>query len=174
MIDRDEADVALRDIAGARARAGELRGYALSGGVLIAWGLVWLVCNLASQIDPVHGPASWGMGVPIGIAASVLTPGRRDLRVFGVIAIAMAFVVGVIAITGAASPRSFGVLVVWLVAASYGVLGLWVGRRFLIVGAALAACALIGWFVVPDLLFLMLGLGGGGVLILSGLWMRRA
>lgn len=42
------------------------------------------------------------------------------------------------------------------------------------IGLAIALAVILGWFVFPAWLYLWLGLGGGGALLLSGLWLRRA
>ena len=61
-----------------------------------------------------------------------------------------------------------------VVAAAYVVLGVWAGARFALLGVALGAVVVAGWFVAPSWLFLCLGLGGGGTLLAGGLWLRRA
>ncbi len=180
MIDRQDAASALASIDSARERSGELRRYANAGSKLIGWGLVWLVCNLCTQLIPVWGAKSWLIGVPAGILWSMWNPGLgggqgkgsgryalMGLTVFG-------FFAAVMAVTGVHDQLQANVIVSLTVATVYIVVGLWVGQRFAWIGLALAAIVLAGWFGDRAHLYLWLALGGGGALIVSGLWLRRA
>lgn len=173
-IEPSDARAALHAAEQSRRRAIELGGYARAGSILIAWGLVWLVGNLASQFRPDIAMWCW----PIGIAGAVLwtiVRGERptDWRVFATVTTAFAFLVLVLAITGGGH-REQNAITALLVAASYITLGIWSGARFAWLGIALAVIVCIGWFIAPAWFYLWLGLGGGGALLLGGLWLRRA
>jgi hypothetical protein len=60
-----------------------------------------------------------------------------------------------------------------VVAASYAVMGCWVGLRLTVAGGALAALTLCGFFFVPAYFSLWMAVVGGGALVLGGLWLRR-
>ena len=176
MIGQDDAASALEAIERTRQRAGELRGYAHAGDIVAAWGLVWLVCNLLGYFAPQYGLA-W----PIGIALAVIWSmwrgrgqGKADgraalsaLAVFGMIAL-------VVSIAGVESADQGNALISAFVAGLYVVQGIWMGRRFAWIGLVIAACVIAGWFFDRAHLELWLGIGGGGALILSGIWLRRA
>jgi hypothetical protein len=173
-IGTDSAGDALAAIQTTRRRSAELRGYARAGDHLIAWGLVWLVGNLTAQFAPAEANWAW----MIGIAAAVLfqffhSRGRTDWRVLATVAGALGFYALAVAIVGIAPSLqpAFGSLVV---AGIYVGMGIWVGPRFAWLGMVIAAVIVLGRFAFPAWLPLSLGLGGGGALIVSGLWLRQA
>lgn len=177
----DEAAAALRSIAGARQRGAALRRYAGAASTVIVWGVVWLVCNLLTQFFP-WGERSWILGVPVGILWSVLHPlprhegaGKADLRVPLSIFAAFGFLWLVMLVARPAIDTGSGnVMVSLLVAIAYVITGIWSGARIALLGVALTAAICLGWFVFPAWLYLWLGLGGGGALILGGIWLARA
>jgi hypothetical protein len=57
--------------------------------------------------------------------------------------------------------------------AAYAILGIWSGKRFFLLGAVVLMSASVGWWVVPQWLFLALALGGGVALFVGGIWLRR-
>lgn len=180
MIDQQDAASALASIESARERSSELRRYAHAGDKLIGWGLVWLVCNLSTQLAPTWGSKSWLIGVPAGILWSMMGPGlggsrgRGSVRYALMAAAVFGFFASVMAVTGVHDQLQANVIVSLTVATVYIVVGLWAGQRFAWIGLALAAVVLAGWFGDRAHLYLWLALGGGGALILSGLWLRRA
>jgi hypothetical protein len=178
MIGQEDAASALASVDTARRRATELRSYAHAGDILIAWGLVWLIGNLASWYEPTWSPWVW----PVGIAAAALFSmlrgrvghGRFDWRVLGTVLAGLGLFAATVVLNGPANPHKYDVLIVLFVATAYVVLGIWAGQRFAWTGLAMAAVALLGWNYDRGHLLLWLGFGGGGALILSGLWLRRA
>ncbi|RYY28204.1 MAG: hypothetical protein EOP62_03095 [Sphingomonadales bacterium] len=180
MIDRDDAASALASIDSARERSGELRRYAHAGDKLIGWGLVWLICNLCTQLIPVWGAKSWLIGVPIGIIWSMMGPGLgggagKGTGRYALMALAIfGFFAAIMAVAGVRDQLQANAIVSLTVATVYIVVGIWSGPRFAWIGLALAALVLFGWFGDPSHLYLWLALGGGGALIVSGLWLRRA
>jgi hypothetical protein len=180
MIDRQDAASALASIETARRRSGELRRYAAAGDKLIGWGLIWLVCNLLTQFAPVWGPKSWLIGVPAGVLWSMTGPGLggesgegagryalMGLAVFG-------FFAAILSVAGVHDPLQANAIISLTVAAVYVVMGIWAGPRFACIGLALAALVLGGWFADRSHIAFWLALGGGGALIVSGLWLRQA
>jgi hypothetical protein len=51
--------------------------------------------------------------------------------------------------------------------------GLWTGWRLIVLGGALVALTLFGFYGVGHWYSLYMGLVGGGALLLGGLWFRR-
>ena len=174
VMEKSEARGALEMVDRSRRIAFELSGYARAGDILIAWGVVWLLCNLLVQFLPERGFWSW----PVGITAASLFSlrsgrGRSDWRVPATAATAFGFLVLVLAITGGEASAQNAITAL-LVAACYVMMGIWAGARFAWLGLLLAACVCIGWFAFPAWLYLWLGIGGGGAFIMAGLWLRRA
>lgn len=169
-----EAERALGEIEAGRRRAFELRGYAAAGSTLIAWGLVWVAANMVVQFVPRFGALAWGAGIVAALVWTFTRPRQlSEMRVLVTWLVLSAYVATIIAIAGAAAPLS-ATIIALSVAAAYVVLGIWAGLRFAVLGAILAAIALLAWTLSPGLLFLWLALGGGGTLILGGLWLVRA
>jgi hypothetical protein len=178
--EKDAAD-ALAAVAQVRRRSFELRGYAHAGDLVLAWGLVWLVCNLAVQFAPDWGPNTWPVGIVLASLFCIVrsrarprTPEAIDARVYASVSTAIAFVALVVVIAGLDDPRQTNAIISLYIAASYVGLGIWTGMRFTWAGLAIAALVLIGWFADREHFYLWMGLGGGGALIATGLWLRRA
>jgi hypothetical protein len=175
----EDAASALRDVERTRRRAVELSGYAHAGDSLIGWGLVWLICNLVTQLAPAWGNNSWLIGIPAAVAWSMTRKPRGGARGGGWRTVATAltafgFFAALMLVAGIRDPLQANALVSLCVATAYVVLGIWAGARFAWIGLALAALVLAGWFFDRSHLYLWLAFGGGGALLLSGLWLRRA
>ena len=177
MIGRDDAASALDAIERTRQRATELRGYAHAGDIVIGWGLVWLVCNLLGYFAP-HVEWAWPAGIALAVIWSTWRGARGQRKgdpraavsaftVFGMIALVMS-------IAGVDSPDQGNAMISAFVAGFYVLQGIWMGQRFAWIGLVIAVCVIAGWFADRAHLELWLGIGGGGALILSGLWLRRA
>lgn len=176
----EDAVAALRSIDSARQHGAALRRYAGAASTVLVWGLVWLVCNLLSQFFP-WGPKSWMVGVPVGTLWAILHPlPRREgagmewripLSIFT--AFFILWLMGLIA-RPQIDARSGDAIVSLLVALAYIVTGIWSGMRIALLGVAVVVAICLGWFAFPAWLFLWLGLGGGGALILGGIWLRHA
>lgn len=169
-----DAQQALRMVAQSRRRADEFRNYAEAGPPLIAWGLVWIAGNLTAQFAPASANLVWPVAIAGAVLFTVVKSRRRgDGRIIASIATMFGFAVLSLAMIGG-DARIQNALVVLIVAASYIVIGIWWGMRLVWLGLAVAVAATLGWFVFPEWLYLWLGLGGGGALLVSGLWLRRA
>ena len=55
----------------------------------------------------------------------------------------------------------------------YCIAGLWFGTIFIVIGLAMTALTLVGYFFVGAAFLLWMAVVNGGGLILGGLWMRR-
>jgi len=182
MIDRTDAAAALADIAQSRRRSIELSGYAHAGDIVLAWGLVWLVCNLAVQFVPQGGANSWPIGIVLASGFSFWRGARwppfgragPDWRIAATAGIALGFLVLVMVIARFADPRQANAVISLAVAAGYGAAGIWAGRRFALAGGFIALLVLVAWFFDRSHFHLWMGLGGGGTLVATGLWLRRA
>lgn len=177
-IDHGDAAASLAAVARTRQRSGELRGYAHAGDIVAAWGLVWLVCNLTGYFAPRYTGNAWLAGIVLGVVWSIWRGGRAGdrpgWRVHASAATTVAFVALVVLIAEVRDQAQINALISLFVAVGYISMGLWTGLRFAWIGLAIAAFVVIGWFLDREHLELWLGLGGGGGLLLSGLWLRRA
>jgi hypothetical protein len=173
-IDSDQAVAALAAVHATRRRSAELRGYAGAGKHLIAWGLVWLAGNLAAQFMPSHASWVWSISIVCAVAFQLASSYQEtDWRVLATVGAGLGFfAISIILFEiGPALQTAYGSLIV---AAIYIVLGVWIGARFAWLGLVVAGIVIAGRLAFPLWLPLWLGIGGGGALILSGLWLRRA
>lgn len=169
-----DAAAALAQVDAARRRGAEMRGYAGAGRHLIAWGLVWLVGNLSVQFVPQAAWWIWIAAIAAVVPFQIVAGGKRsDWRVLATVATGLGFYGAASALLGVPQwlQSAFGSLIV---AAIYVGLGIWTGARFAWIGLGLAAIILVARFAAPEWLPLAIGLGAGGVLIVSGLWLHRA
>lgn len=175
MTDSLDAAAALAEVQGARRRSAELRGYSHAGKHLVAWGLVWLVGNLSVQFAPAAAVWVWGAAVVLVVSFQLLSAGKRrgGWRVLATVGTGLGFYAAASALLGV-QPWLQSAFASLIVAAIYVGLGIWIGARFAWIGLLLAAIILTARFAFPAWLPLALGAGGGGALILSGLWLRRA
>jgi len=176
MIGQDDAVSALESIERTRQRAFELRGYAHAGDIVMGWGVVWLVCNLITYFAP-EATFAWPVGIPLAVIWSIWRgrgQGKGGWRAPATAGAIFALVAMVIAITQVETPAEANALITAFVATGYVIQGIWIGQRFAWIGLAIAACVGVAWFIDREHLELWLGIGGGGALILSGLWLKRA
>jgi hypothetical protein len=89
-------------------------------------------------------------------------------------AIFVVFIAGTIAIMAPTDPRQIGAFIPLVVAAGYAIMGVLGLTRMLVLGAALAALTLTGYFALPAHFLLWMAAIGGGSLILGGIWLRQA
>lgn len=185
-ISRNEAASALTDIERTAGRSRELKGYQIAGPILMVWGVVWAIGYSAMGLLPVE---RWGViWLPLdvaGLAATVLL--SRRPRVNGKTGQAgMGWRIGVGSLAVVAfyaatltlfRPTSVDVGLAYpgvVTGLIYAMVGLAFMPRFLWIGAGVFAASLVGYFLFqPWLAFWMAAVGGGG-LVLSGLWLRRA
>jgi hypothetical protein len=175
-----DASAALQDVAAAEARSVTLRGYQSSAPHMIIWGIVWAVAYTVSDLAPAWANLAWSCLMPVGIAGDIVAA-RADRTnddgigafVGALFAIAAIFVVSTLAIMAPHDPRQIGAFIPLVVAGAYAILGLFDGPRLLILGGALAALTLFGFFFLQAHFLLWMAAIGGGSLILGGLWLRR-
>jgi hypothetical protein len=183
-ITRDEATQALGEIDAATGRANEFKSYARMAPFLMIWGLVWLVCDLTVQFEP-----AWALAWPIGVAAGTVASTvigfslPREQRTSAERAnawrhmiswfLAIAFVLCLSMVIPTSSGREIHSLFGLVFGFIYVAIGIWTGWRMTVLGAALVALTLIGFFVVGHWYSLYMGLVSGGALIVGGLWLRR-
>jgi hypothetical protein len=190
-ISRDEAGLALQEIGRTTARVCELRSYRYAAPHLIIWGGVWIAANLATAWRTSVADQVWTVLALLGAAASTAVgilghrsaaPDaaetlRRRQRGQRFLLSACAFVVFQALITLLIKGWPSGVHVnastSLLVALAYVLLGLWTGSRIAWLGVLLAATTMTGFYLMPQHYSLWMGLIGGGMLLGTGLWLRR-
>lgn len=183
MLSRDEAAATLKDIQKTQGRSFQAYGYQSAAPFLVLWGFIWLVGYGASDLLPRTANIVWPGLLVIGFIASWAL-GRRGqtntgsaaqgLRIMAMWLVAAVYLSAVVAVMKPTSSDQIGALIPLLIALVYGVMGIWMGMRFLIAGAAIAALTLGGFFLLRDHFGLWMAFVGGGTLIATGFWLKKA
>jgi hypothetical protein len=185
VVDRKEAGALLSDIAGTERRVREFLVYSNASAHLILWGVLWALAYTSSHLLATSHPdwigPMWLGAVAVGALVTVVlvrrgqageAPRRVDLR--PAIAPFAFFVFGGVWIAlghlgwreqAAFYPTLFGTLLF--------VMGLWTGRWLALFGAALFVLTLAGYFLSGSWFEIWMAVVGGGLLIGTGLWLRR-
>ena len=182
-LDTVEARKALADIDDVVRRVRQSQIYDLSSQIMIFWGVLVFGGNVATWLWPPLGGTIWicvnGLGV-VGTAVLSVSGYRRtgirsfDARIVAAYMLFFAFGILCTSVLAHYGPRELGAFWPIYFMLFYMLAGLWFGRAFVVIGAAIVALTLIGYFFIASAAFLwwMAFVNGGG-LIVGGLWMRR-
>jgi len=186
MITAEQAADALKEADAIERRSFEAFSYSQSAPYCFVWGAVWFLGYGAEALFPIDHPAWmwlgwWWMGLSmIGAAVSVAIGRRQNARrpgrswrfgaLFGILWLFSFFLFAIWHPT----PMQIGAFFPLLFAAIYAAIGLWLGTRYILVGLFMALSTLIAYFQMPQYFFLWMAMVGGGSLLLTGLWMRKA
>jgi hypothetical protein len=179
-ITHEDAANALRlaDQAGQRSRM--LRGYQSAAPHLILWGCVYAATYAFTYFRPGHGGLAWLAVVPLAVIGDVVIAwyDRGDRCTWTVVLVPpvafLALIIATIAIMQPHDPRQMGAFVPLAVAWVYILIGSLFGLRMVFAGIALGGATLFGYFFLYTWFMLWMAAVGGGTLVLSGLWLRRA
>ena len=174
----DEAARALKDIDQTQTRAMAFRSYQFASIYFFLWGGMWLIANGLNDLFPTKAGIIWLVADVLGVLGTIVT-GRRqrnrhNWRYMATAGAATVFVVATFAILRPKSGQQVEAFIALVVALLYMVQGLWIGVRIFMVGIVLLALIIVGYFVFFAHFFLWMAVVGGGTLILTGLWLRRA
>lgn len=181
-----EAADALRDIERAQRDSAVAYSYARFSPHLFLWGAIWIVGYAATYFRP-GASLIWVTLVPIGLIGSIWLGARcvgSDARTrsdtapgwrYAGTAIAIfLFIAALFAILPPKSGEQLGAVIPILVALFYALIGTWIhGTRIVVLGFALGALTVAGFFWLPQYFLLWMAAVGGGALILGGFWLRR-
>lgn len=178
----NEAADALRDISSTERRSFSAYGYKSAAPFLILWGLLWMVGYGGTDLWPVQSGNLWLAVVVVGSVISTIlgmrmkpkAARRIDWRFFGTWVSALGFISSMLVVVGKVNDAQVGALIPLFFAWIYVVMGVWMGWRFALAGIALAALTLGGFFYIHQHFLLWMAFVGGGTLIATGLWLRRA
>jgi hypothetical protein len=181
MISKQEARAALTEAETAARRSREIYGYSRSAPYCFIWGAAWFLGYMGQAVlSGAQSAWTWPIALLGGAGACALvglSQKRRDARPMGrvwlLFVVIYAFSFSLFAVF---RPTGLEIGAYWplLCAALYAGVGLWGGIRYVIVGAALAVLTLFGFFALRDQFYVVMAIAGGGSLVLTGLWLRRA
>ena len=182
-IDAKEAAQALNDIELVVSRVRQSRTYEIASQMMILWGVLVFLGNIATFASPRYGGYIWigvnTVGALGAIAISMFRfPGAAgkgfDARL--TVAFLLFFAFGLLCskVFGHFGPREMGAFWPIYFMLLYCLAGLWFGRAFVAIGLGITILTLIGYFFITGGAFLLwMAAANGGGLILGGLWMRR-
>lgn len=189
-VTREEAAKALEEVSRASDRINTLKGYNHGAPHFIIWGLVWLTANTATQFWPAQSNLAWGVGVAVGMIASVVTgvvqsrmirPGASSSaeakigRKIGMTsAVMFAFIACLVVITRPETSRESNAMISIFFPFMYMGSGIRAGWRLFAIGLVTAAGIMAGFVWIDEYYSLWMGVFGGGSLIAGGLWLRSA
>jgi cation transport ATPase len=183
MIDSKQATEALSEINEIARRVRQSTIYQLGSLLIIMWGALVFVGNLANYLSPHTASYAWLVvdvaGIAGSFAVSAFSRARTGIRSFDVrmlTALLLFFAFGFFCTLGLAhfTPRQQGTFWPVYFMLVYTIVGLWVGPAFVAIGLGITALTLIGYFFIGEAFPLWMAFVNGGGLILGGLWMRRS
>ena len=181
-LSKAEAEDALGEIDRVIARTRRAVATGCCGGLLILWGVIWLLGFSASQFLPDHANYLWAALDSAGFLASWFlgarsqrsTRGGFGLRI-GLSWLALFLYATLwLFILRPSDWRFFGAYPATLAMFGYVLMGLWLDRYLLWLGLAVTAASLLGILCVPDWFNLWMGVIGGGSLIAAGIHIRKS
>lgn len=180
MIANQEAASVLKEAEATERRSRQAYNYSVGAPHLFIWGAAWIAGYGGSALAGDAANWIWAGVIVLGSAASFLV-GRarhgadyafgRRLALLGVV---YAFSAALFVVFQPLSGSQVAAYWPLLIAALYAGFGLWIGMRFIVMGAILAAATLGGYFFLPHHFLLWMAFVGGGALILGGIWLRQA
>ena len=81
--------------------------------------------------------------------------------------------VGLLLVILGPDEETLSLILALVLSASYAVMGVWIGKRFFVLAAVVFIAICLGWWWTPDWLYMALAIGGGGALIVGGIWLAR-
>ena len=184
-VTREEAASRLHDVDTARRRSLTLFNYGMASPYLLLWGGLWIAAGAVAAASPANAGVGWLAVDAVGLAGTfylVARQSRRDpdrsmrlgmFRFVGAAVVLAAFITLTFRVFAPVTGVQVQTFITLLVAAAYALTGCWLGLRYAVVGAALAALAAGAFHLAPAQLPLIVSLLGGGALVAGGVWMRR-
>jgi hypothetical protein len=183
-LSRNEAADALRNIAQTERRSSSAYGYKETAPFLFLWGLIWFVGYAMSDLQPAQASWLWPMLVAVGFVGSFVIGRRQPARTGGERSdgwrhlaswvVVGLFITATIVLFHPQDGRQVGAFVALIVGAAYAIAGIWMGTRLAIAGMAVMVLTIAGFVLLKEHFGLWMAFVGGGTLILTGAWLRRA
>jgi hypothetical protein len=179
-ISKEQAESALQDLEQVGNRSATLYKYTKMSPHLILWGCVWVSAYGLSDALPSKTGLIWLIADSVGAALSIYIArandravGKANGRVGSVILTILAFTMATFAILPPHSSKQVSAFIPMVIATTYILLGIWHGRRLVILGVLIGALTLLGFFLLHSHFNLWMAAVGGGALILTGAWLKR-
>jgi hypothetical protein len=181
-MDSKEAIAALVEVEAITRRVRQSNLYRTSSAAMMLWGVLVALAYIITFAAPVWATPAWDGVYLLGVMGTILAAAfenRRaatrsfDLQMLAAYLLFFAFgflwTVGLVHLP----PRLLDVFWPTYFMLAYAIAGLWLGIAFCVIGLAIAALTLIGYFWAGPWFELWMAAVNGGGLVLGGLWMRR-
>lgn len=179
-VSQAEAAEALKDISQTERRSSTAYGYTKAAPHLILWGPIWLIGYGAPSLG-----INWDYLFPLLSALGVIGsfwigPRKRakshrnaDWRIWATALAIFLYIAALFAIMPPRDQMQVGAFFPILVSLFYVLLGIWArAPRMAVLGVAIAALSLIGFFFLRPWFGPLMAIVGGGGLLLGGFWLR--
>jgi hypothetical protein len=180
-LDRDEAAASLSDIASVERRTRETVVYARSSSILILWGVLCFLGYVFQYFDPLDAHAAWIAAAVLGLVGTFVAghwrrgPERRSLAqpMFHAQLALIGYGFVLLALVWPIDGRQLSAFWPTLIMLGFVLMGLWLGRFFILCGLTVTALTLVGYFWSGTWFPLWMAAVDGGGLLAGGLWLRR-
>ncbi len=185
---QDEALASLADIEQVKAQTRQTLAGGMSAPMLMLWGVIWAMGFTFTQFFPEQAGLAWVALDAVGVGGCIWLGSRHRERVLkrsggGRILAAWLVLIVYMAIwdilmaPGAVlnSWQAFarmGAFNVTIPMCGYVIMGLWMGRFFIWLGAAVTVLTLVGYYALPHYFFIWTAVMGGGALLGTGWYLR--
>jgi hypothetical protein len=181
IMDSKQAIAALGDIEAITRRVRQSKFYRISSTMLVLWGVLVALGNIITFVVPAWATLAWIAVYVLGVGGTIAAAWKNsraetrilDLQILAAYLLFFAFgflwTVGLVHLP----PRLLDVFWPTYFMVAYAIAGLWLGIAFSVIGLAIAALTLIGYFWAGPWFELWMAAVNGGGLVLGGLWMRR-
>lgn len=179
-ISKNEAADALKSVERTERLSGILREYSAAAPHFFIWGLAWAAGYGLGTALPDKRGLVWLVVVAIGSIASAIAGmrfggGRRSVLQSVSISLAVvAITTVVVAVLGPMQPRQIEAVIPLFAAGFYLLIGIWGAPRFAVAGIVLGAVTIAGYYFAGENFGYWMAAAGGGVLVLTGVWLRSA
>ena len=178
-----QAAEALLDVQRTQRRFSILRGYEYGAPHFLLWGCIWIAGFASSYAFPGRqGPIWWALdafGILAGLLIVRATPAggmhaKRSWQYMAAAATMAAFIIASYYVMAPLSGSQFAAFPALVMVLFYVLTGIWRGSRWIVVGSAVGMLTLLGYGLLREYFMLWMATVGGGTLLLTGVWMRRA
>jgi hypothetical protein len=182
MMDSKQATAALGEIEAITRRVRQSKFYRSTSAIMVLWGVLVALGSIITFVAPLWAGLAWTGVDVLGVVGTIVAAAWEnshgetrilDLRVLAAYALFFAF--GLLWTDGLVQlpPRLLSVFWPTYFMLGYALAGLWLGIAYSVIGLAIAALTLIGYFWAGPWFDLWMAAVDGGGLVLGGLWMRR-
>ncbi|HKW55088.1 MAG TPA: hypothetical protein VJO12_15450 [Stellaceae bacterium] len=181
-LDRDEAAASLSDIANVERRTRETVVYARSSTILIMWGVLCVIGYVFCYVEPAQARPAWIAIAILGFVGTFVSghwrrPSERRGSLAQSLFYAQLALIGyglvLLVLLWPVDPRQLSAFWPTLIMLGFVLMGLWLGRFFILCGVAVTALTVVGYFWSGAWFPLWMAVVNGGGLLAGGVWLRR-